>query len=756
MANGTASPRLQINPQLRWARGTAVICGFLALQTVVTTAQAEEEDKGSILEEIVVTASRTGAERLQDVPISITALSSDKLVARGLNSMEDVLRAVPGVLFDANQQGVNRLTIRGLVAAELQYYQVQDRSLVGLYLDEIPIGLNTGNPDLRVLNIERVEVIRGPQGTLYGAGSMGGTIRYITRKPDPSKFAASVETQVSATKGSDTNWNAKATFNLPLVADKLALQLGAYHEYAGGYVDNAGTGVKDANSFDNTQANAALRWTPSDALTVDATFLYQQPDSDGSNGVFREVNDRYSSLRPVGFEDDLRISNLTIDYDLGSFSVLSSTSYVEREFNLVTALDDLNTYFLSFPTRMPSPSSQQNTIENFTQELRLVSKPGRLQWQVGAYYGDDKRRYVQNSIGEGADAWVGVDATDVFATQPDEIYYGDIHAEDEQWALFGEATYELTDRFALTVGLRYFDFEGPASYYQGGIFGLDADGGPLDGSAIEKASGTNPKVLIAYKPNDDLMFFAEAAKGFRYGGVNYPVPEGFCAADLAADGLTSAPLTFGPDEVWSYSVGEKGSFFDRRMTLNATAFLINWSDAQTIHPLGCGYPFIENGGKIESKGMEFESWFSVTDALVIGLNVAYTDSVSDGGIPSIDAVDGDKVPYFPEWSVAVSAEYALRLSSGEVLFAADYSHRTEMATEFNPSRPFYRTIPSSENLNASVNYETGPWQFGVFATNLTDKRQISSIEPAAYPTTFGDLYYLGRPRTVGLRLQRKF
>lgn len=756
-----ARVRLQSAEARMGAPTLAAACGLAILPAFGPHVLADEQR--AQLEEIVVTATRTGAANLQDIPMSISALAPDKLASQGLNSLGDTLRAVPGVVLNAEQQGYNRITMRGLVASDMDYTQVQDRSLVGMYLDEIPIGLGTHNPDLRVLDMERIEVIRGPQGTLYGAGSMGGTVRYITRKPDPSKFAATVETQGSYTKGGGPNWNAKASANMPLVADELALRLGVYRESLEGYVDNLGTGKENANNIDNTQANAALRWMPSEDLTIDASVIYQKPESDGTNGYFREKDDSYSSLRDVGFEDDLRIYNLTLDYDLGSMSLLSSTSYIDRDFDLLVSLDALVTYFLginSQPTdnpRMPGPSSQRNTIENFTQEIRLVSEPGRLQWQIGAYYADDERRYVQHSIGEGSDALLGASAIDDFlATRPDEIYYGDIQAEDKQWALFGEATYELTETIAVTVGLRYFDFEGPASYYQSGVFGLDADGGPLDGEAVEKSSGTNPKVAITYAPNEDLLFYAEAAKGFRYGGVNYPVPTGYCGASLAAEGLTDAPKTFGPDEVWSYSLGEKGTFADGRMTVNVAAFLIKWSDAQTIHPLACGYPFIENGGKIESKGVEVESRINLTDAFRIGINASYTSSESDGGIPTIEARDGDAVPYFPEWSVAVSADYTLDFASGELILTADYSFRDEMGTEFNPNLSIYREIPSSSVLNAAANYTTGQWQFGLYGTNLTDNRQLSSVAYQTYPATFGDLYFLGRPRTVGLRVQRAF
>lgn len=738
----------------RRRRTRVTVVSGLTVAVLGGVGAAHAEGQGSTLEEVVITANRTGAQRLQDVPMAISALAPDDLSTKGLVAMEDFLRNVPGVVLNSASTGVNRITMRGLVTSELNFTQLQDRSLVALYLDEIPIGLNMSNPDLRAVELERVEVIRGPQGTLYGAGSMAGTIRYISKKPDPTEFSGVTEAQTSATQRGGENWNLRGALNLPIVPSKLALRLGAYRETQDGYVDNIGTRQKDANSLVNTQANAALRWLPTDALTVDASVTYQKLESDGTNGIYRQLDDKYSSQRPVGFDDDLKIFNLTLGYDTSLFDVISSTSYVDREFDQRSSYDFL--VEASLGATLASPSSSLSALENFTQEIRVVSKPGRWRWQVGAFYGDDKRRYLQNTFAEGLDQLVGISATDLFAPHPDEIYYADIRVEDKQWALFGETTYELTDQLAVTAGLRYFNFEGPATYFQGGIAGTDALGLPVALAATETADGVNPKLVVTYKPNDDFMLFAEAARGFRYGGVNYPVPDSFCAASLAEDGLTSAPLTFGPDHVWSFSLGEKSTIADGRMTLNATAFLVNWTEAQTLHPLACGYPFTENGGKIRSTGLELESRFSVTPELVIALNAAYTNAESNGGIATIQARDGDTVPFFPQWLASVSADYTWAIASGEITFSTDYSYRDEMGTEFNPNGATYREIPSSGVVNASLNYATGAWQMGIFGTNLSDSEQISSIAPRSRPTDPGDLIYLGRPRTIGLRLQRKF
>lgn len=360
---------------------------------------ANISDQSDDLAPVVVTASRAGAESLQDIPMSISALSPDELSAKGLSGMGDILRSVPGVVLNAQDVGINRITMRGLVSRDINITDLQDRSLVALYLDEIPIGLNMSNPDLRVVEMERIEVIRGPQGTLYGAGSMAGTIRYITRKPDPSRFFGDADATISSTQKGGANWSAKLAANMPLIGDQLALRAGVYRESQDGYVDNIGTGTKDANRFTSTQANAALRWMPTSTLTLDASVTYQELLSDGSNGVFRDLGYRTTSLTPVGTNDKLKIFNVTLGYNGTWFDLVASTSYVDRKFNLQTSLEYLDEAIFGIP--MASPSSQLNTIGNFTQEIRVVSKPGKLHWQVGAFYGRDKRHYLQNSMGAG-------------------------------------------------------------------------------------------------------------------------------------------------------------------------------------------------------------------------------------------------------------------------------------------------------------------------------------------------------------------
>lgn len=718
-------------------------------------AEGSRRLKGAHLEEVVVTANRVSAQSLQEIPMAVSSLSAEDLNSKGLVTMQDFLRSVPGVSLDSNQPGLNRILMRGMVATGFDPTAIQDRSLVAVYLDDIPITLNTSNPDLRVADLERVEVIRGPQGTLYGAGSMAGTVRYVTKKPDPRAFSGLAEAQTSTTKGGGVNWNLRGSANLPLVADRMALRLGVFQEDVDGYIDNIGTGQKDANATTSTQGSAALRWLANDALTVDATMVYQNLDNDGTNIVYRELGDRYTSTRPVGFHDDLRIYNLTLTYDAGPAKIISSTSYLDRDFQFVTSFD----FFIAdlLGEVVPAPSVQLNSVDNFTQEIRAIFGEGeRLRWQVGAYYGRDKRRYTQHTFAFGMDDLLGIDSRDLSAPNRDEIYFGSIPTEDKQQALFGEGTFDVTDKLAVTAGLRYFEFEGPASFSQGGLAGTDAEGMPISGEATEKADGFNPKLNLSYQVSDDLMVFAEAARGFRYGGVNYPVPESFCAADLAADGLTSAPLTFGPDRVWSYSLGEKWSSSDRRALVNATAFYIKWSDAQTLHVLPCGYSFFENAAELTSQGVELETQFRFTPAFVFAVNAAYTDATADQAIPTIEARAGDRVPFFPEWTATAAAEYSLPVRTGDITFSAEYSYRSSMNTDFNPTLPTARTVPSSSIVNAAVNFIAGPWQFGIFGTNLTDREQISQVDSAGALAEPGDPLYVGRPRTIGLRLQREF
>jgi iron complex outermembrane receptor protein len=253
------------------------------------------------------------------------------------------------------------------------------------------------------------------------------------------------------------------------------------------------------------------------------------------------------------------------------------------------------------------------------------------------------------------------------------------------------------------------------------------------------------------------MVYSEAARGFRYGGVNEPAPLAFCGAALAAIGLKQSPLTFGPDHLWSYTLGEKGKFADGRLLLNVDGFYINWQDVQTIKDINCGYYFAENKGAVKSRGLEFETKLRATSALTLGLSGSYTDATANGAIGNLEANNGDRVPYFPKTILDFSSNYDIPMQQGKIVFTLDYTYRSDSFTEFSPSDPLYREIPVWKMLNASIGYTTHRWSAALYGTNLTNNHLVSLAEANSLPGVQpGDIQYWGRPLTVGVHLHFDF
>ena len=293
--------------------------------------------------------------------------------------------------------------------------------------------------------------------------------------------------------------------------------------------------------------------------------------------------------------------------------------------------------------------------------------------------------------------------------------------------------------------------------YFTGVLGALGPGQPLTTSGTQKSQGVNPRAVISFKATDATMVFAEAARGFRYGGVNEPTPPQFCGADLSAIGLSSSPATFGPDHLWSYTLGEKSTLADNRLLVNFDGFFINWQDVQTIHRLPCQYYFDENKGNIISKGFELETNAKLTRGLTVGLSGSYTDARTKGAIANLSSANGDRAPYFPKTIVTAMGEYSFDVWRGKVILGTDFTYRSNAYTEFSPSNPLYREIPNSKLLNATATYKWDHWSVSVFGTNLTNNRQISVVEPNLFRGYQpGDSQTIGRPLTIGGRVHVEF
>ncbi|HTB28810.1 MAG TPA: TonB-dependent receptor [Steroidobacteraceae bacterium] len=719
------------------------------------------------LQEIVVSATRLGDESIQKIPMAISVISPAALDAKGLSGISDFVGELPSVNMQSVSPGENVIDMRGLVTNEVDPTNAQERSLVALYLDDSSIGMEGFNPDLHVYDLERVEVIRGPQGTLYGAGSMAGTIRLITKKPDPTAFLGDADLSVSETQHGGTNTSIRGMVNLPLIDDKLAARLVLYRSDDSGYIDNVELGERDANPAYATQGRLAVRWLPSDTFTLDVSALFARLNAQGRNTVYPQLGAyTYESLTAEQLSDYFKLYNITADWDLSFAHLISSSSYTQRQITEDESYESLDEYLITPGTRLPAGNQNGNDVREFQQELRLVSRPDQpLRWIAGAYFERDSRFYPQNLTSPGFDSAFGAEIGDpTFNSQtaygtpaPDTPFYGTINLVERQLALFGEATYSILPRLDLTLGARYFNFKDDFDLYFTGVAGAIAPGEPDIGNGEQRSTGVNPRGVLTFKVNEQVIVYGEAARGFRYGGVNEPAPVVFCASDLEALGLKESPPSFGPDHLWSYTLGEKGTFNEGRWTMNVDGFYIDWDDVQTQHLLTCGYSFAQNAGKITSQGLEWESKVRATSALTLGLSGSYTDATANGPIANLGAAGGDRAPFFPRNIVTASADYDVPLPQGKIEISTDYTYRSRAFTDFSPTAFDYTVIPSSVLLNGSIGYMADQWSLSVFGTNLTNNHLVSIVDVNTNgPYQPGNLAYWGRPRTIGVHAHVKF
>lgn len=826
----------------RRTRLFAVLLASGASLAAITPASAQSAPPAAApaadnqVPDVVVTANRSGAESLQRVPIAVSVVNIDQITKSGQGNLADIAKFTPSLSITEGAPGYQKFNMRGLSTGGYASSDTSDRTLVAVYLDDTPISVQGQTPDLKVYDLDRVEVLRGPQGTLFGAGSMAGTVRFVTAKPDARSFFGTAEASGSTTEHGAGSYNVRGMVNIPLIKDQLAVRGNIFVGNDGGFIDNIGQHkVDNANSNRSTQGRVAVRWTPTDALVVDGSFTYEDSRAKGLNtGLNGLAPYTYESNGAEGTRDLFKLYTGGFDYDAGFANLIVTGAYTDRKIGFNASPDpQIGYYFASYyapytgagkyPLYNP-PASYNHAVtslipaENYTinqklndfmAEARLVSKnDGPIKWTVGAYYEKQNRHLVQDIPVAGFDTLSYQNAAfGPFATpsglydsktvdgafNSNDIFSGLQDVHEHQFAAYADGTWHVTDRLDLTAGLRYFNFKENYYLYEGGAFGVllgkDAQGRTTgitqSITSTLKSNGVNPRANISYKLNDNVLVYAEAAKGFRYGGANQPVPlgtaglAGRCTTQLNAYGYTAAPGTFGPDKLWNYTIGEKAKLAGGRVTLNASAYYIDWSDVQTRLRLNCSYFFTDNKGKIASKGVELEAAVKATRNITLNGSFSFNDSNARGDIPTVGAFDGDRTPYSPQVTASAGAFYDTDLGSGSLHLQATYKYISSQQTTFNnfsttldPTTKklivdkasngglsqTFAVIPESHNASASVTYDIGQFEFGVFGNNLFDGVKVIDIQRATYYAIYqaGSRVTYARPRTIGVRAKVKF
>jgi iron complex outermembrane receptor protein len=711
--------------------------------SLAATGDADTTAANSGLEEIVVTATRR-SERLQDVPVSVLAFSQEKLDAQGLKSIDDLSRLSPGLNFQRNGMSSagnyndegSDINIRGVDSTA-------GTSTTGIYIDDTPIqtrhiGFGSINAFPALFDLDRVEVLRGPQGTLFGAGAEGGVVRFIAPEPDLNKPTGYAKADVATTDGGSPSYEGGAAFGAPIIDGVLAFRASVSFRRDGGWVDRVGytlspnnlaplptpiyngnTTQSNANFSDTTTARLALKWKVSDTLEITPSIYYQRLQINDTSAYWISLSDPASNVYRNGnagtnpSSDPFSLTAIKVKWDLGFASLFSNTSYYNRN---QQATSDYTQYLRAtwnsfgelanvFPAAGDNGYAQfQDNQRNFYQEFRLASTDtnARIVWNAGLFYSRLSENVPENIIDptlnsevlafSGPNPPVPV-CTALLPCPTGLIFNGPVdRVVDKQIAAFGEVAFKLTDTFKATVGLRVSKLD-----YTGSVA---ETGGFLGTTIITSSSATEkpvtPKAVLSWQPDRDDLVYVSASKGFRPGGPNVGVGS-ICGTSLTSLGLTQVPGQFSSDSLWSYEIGSKNTFLDHRLQINASLFYIDWSNIQqNVYLPSCGEQFTANLGKAKSEGGDVEVLFKPIDALTFDLTAAYTDarltktscagSLSYGGpdvgctgpkiVASPIATNGDALLGAP-WSFTASAEYHFPEWAGRTPYARlDFQHST--------------------------------------------------------------------------------
>ena len=773
MENGGISVR-------RAVRSTRVVLLVSAMcVTGIAPAMAQEEQENQDAAhatggEIVVTALKRGT-RLQDTPLAISAVTGDSLERAGTTSFTELTQNTPSLRIVDNGPGNRRVILRGVVGA--------GEPTVGVYYDESPVAGSVGTtsdaagstPDFRVFDVERAEVLRGPQGTLYGSGSMGGTVRIIYEKPKTDQLEGAASVNLSAVKGGSPGASVDAMVNLPIVSDKLALRVVGSYQQFGGYIDNSYYGTKNVNDGYSYSGRALLRFTPTDDLTIDLGAYYTKVSTDASRWFF-ETGERHTTnaRSESGNYDENRIFSGTLRYDFGPVVLTAVSTYFDRDRVVVGDVSDnfnrrdtaagcvtylkpaggvctpaqLAPYLDLTRTIQFSSLYQPQSVKNWTNEIRLSSTgSGPLNWTFGGYL-EDRKSWVRSTL-LSASPMTG----ELNPFTPENIYYDrTINDRLKQKALFAEVSYQFFEKLTATVGTRWYEYDKTV-------------GGVVDQGQIHYASVPSPyteaqttengfvhKFNLAYEFNRNLMIYAQAAQGFRPGGVNQAI------------GLPVGLSAYTADSLWNYEFGVKSQPI-QGVYLNLTGYQIDWSNMQvSARTAGTGSVFglISNVGAARIKGVEAELNASPIDGLSLIANVGYTDAkLTEDQVSAIVVAagrKGDRLPFVPKWNISASAEYSWSLSNSlDASVRLDGSYSGSSYSTLAKTDVYRRKVDDYTLVNARIGVEApdGNWSAHLYVNNLFDALAITTKSSSA--NTGGlTITHGAPPRTIGLSLAKRF
>jgi iron complex outermembrane receptor protein len=705
--------------------------------------------------------------------------------------------------------------MRGASSGQIARDQPGVKEQVGAYLDESVISLSLFTPDLDLFDISRVEVLRGPQGTLFGSGSLSGTVRYISNRPELNVTQWFGEFGGSSIDGGSLGGIAKMGFNVPL-GRKAALRVASYYTRIAGYMDAVQPGLdvkEDVNTGDRTGVRAAVSMAPNDRLTVTPRLVYQKVEMDGWNRIdaFNILANPFTTTRPAvtlgkrelftqidePFTDDFLLGDLNIQLDFGNASLTSITSYTNRDILVVRDAGALTSSITGGSIGLPesvytldSPLDDATTAQVWTQEVRLSGGRDGFRWVAGGFYANTQRDYNQNLRVTGFEDATGIGTRGLRAPK-DILFYSDLSYALDQLAVFGEGTLAVTDRFSLTGGLRYYNFSEDREQVFDGIFANDNNGTALvsvPGST--EADGFAPRLIAGYKVNDSTNLNAQISKGFRLGGINDPLNVPLCTpADLAT---FSGRDSWEDEKAWNYEAGAKSRVMGGRGSFNVSAFYMDIRDLQLIVTAGsCSSRLVFNVPKARSTGVELEFAaapnssfdFSVSASLNNSKLRSTLTSTSPGGVVSVVSgiEEGNRLPSVPEVQLAASATFQRQIRQQALAYlTGTFQHVGSRFTQIDDHVPGVGTVnlqsfgantiggpltassftfdpelPAYDILNLRLGLLKDRWDVALFVNNVTDERALLALDrERGLLARVG--YLTNQPRTYGLTARLKF
>ncbi len=753
--------------------------GLVLITYVLGLGLSAQSAAQGILEEITVTATKRESG-LQEISMSITAITGDTLDRAGIADFTDIAASVPSVSFRSAGPGRTKLNIRGISAA------TGVAPTVSFYLDEMPVQtISSGSTtsfaqtiiDPKMFDLERVEVLRGPQGTLYGSSSMGGTIRLITRQPAIGEFEASVGTDISSTTGGGTNFRLNGMVNTPL-GETVALRVVASYTDNDGYFDRVASGdgtapagtvfATNVNTEQTSSVRAALRWQINDNAYLQPSVFVQKTEMDGKPNFDGPGSDSIQFApydTPEPFDDEFTMLNLTYSHDFEAMSLLVSISQIDREFRNLEDITDVGALFANPNPLLGSAYSNEFVeLDDSTFEARLSSSSDSdWQWMVG-YYRKDSTADAGYRMDEG---WDALFVNGLANTQKLQEYQED--------AFFGQLSYNINDSFSVTAGLRYLDYEFHSKEENwGGVFTSDSDRtGANVRDEILSDSDIIGMLTGTYRFGDDNQVYVTVANGSRPGGINRVIPRstdplepvGFaCNNDLIALGIDD-PGAYVGDEVTSTELGMKMTF-NESVRLNGAVYNVKWDNIQQLVLTSgtCGNNFTGNIGEASSTGLELELTAAISENFMLSAGLGYVEAQFEETVLSPDGVviveKGDLLADVPELTFNLTLDYTIPASRGEyfLLGSANYVDETlevpgqadDDLTGNGIDSGNVRSSYTLIDLRAGYISESG-WEVSLFVDNATDEVAIYGYNDAiAFAFPGSDPTVRNRPRTVGV------